>query len=390
LGLHFPLDISTSDRATIGGMIANNSSGTHSLVYGKTIDHVLELHAVLADGLTIHLRTLDSDGVEEKCSQKDREGECYRVVRRLAPGHAAEFERRYPRILRPVGGYNLDRFPAGEPFNFAHLLVGSEGTLAVTLEAKLHLEPLPRAKALLVIQFADLLEALAATPAILAHRPAAVEVIDKYVLDATRLNPEAARLRDFLVGDPGAILIVEFYADRAEELPARLNALEADLHRRSFGYHHHRAIDPAAQARVWKLRRLSLGLSMAEKGDAKAISFVEDTAVAAENLHDYIAEFLAILRRHDTKAGVYAHASVGCLHVRPVIDLKTEAGVHRFEAIAAEVADLGLKYHGALSGGHGDGLVRSPFQGQRFGPAPYAALPELKRTFGPQGRPSPR
>jgi FAD/FMN-containing dehydrogenase/Fe-S oxidoreductase len=383
LGLHFPLDISTSDRATIGGMIANNSSGTHSLVYGKTIDHVLELHAVLADGQTIHLRSLDCGELERKCQQQDREGECYRIVRRLAAEHAAEIERRYPLILRRVGGYNLDRFVDGRPFNLAHLLVGSEGTLAVTLEAKLHLEPLPQAKALLIIQFADLLDALAATPAILAHQPAAVEVIDKYVLDATRLNAEAARLRDFLKGDPGAILIVEFYADRGEDLPARLDALETDLRSRLFGYHHHRAIEPAAQARIWKLRRLSLGLSMAEKGDAKAISFVEDTAVAAEHLRDYIAEFLAILRRHDTKAGVYAHASVGCLHVRPVINLKTEAGVLRFEAIAAEVADLVLKYGGALSGEHGDGLVRSPFQEKMYGPALYQAFREVKRIFDP-------
>src|SRR6185437_14150028 len=163
----------------------------------------------------------------------------------------------------------------------------------------------------------------------------------------------------------------------------RLHALQADLRRRSFSYHHHRALDPSAQARIWKLRRLSLGLSMAEKGDAKAISFVEDTAVAAEHLHDYIAEFLAILRRHGTKAGVYAHASVGCLHVRPVIDLKTEAGVHQFEAIASEVADLVLKYGGALSGEHGDGLVRSPFQEKMYGPQLYQAFRVLKRTFDP-------
>jgi FAD/FMN-containing dehydrogenase/Fe-S oxidoreductase len=383
LGLHFPLDISTSDRATIGGMIANNSSGTHSLIYGKTIDHVLELHAVLADGQMGHLRALEAGELDAKCRQPDREGECYRIVRRLTSEHAAEMERRYPRILRRVGGYNLDRFTDGQPFNLAHLLVGSEGTLAVTLEAKLHLEPLPRAKALLVIQFAELLDALAATPAILAHRPAAVEVIDRYVLDATRLNAEASRLRDFLAGDPGAILIVEFYADSPEELLPRLNALEADLRGRSFGYHHHRAIEPAAQARIWKLRRLSLGLSMAEKGDAKAISFVEDTAVAPEHLHDYIAEFLAILRRHGTTAGVYAHASVGCLHVRPVINLKTESGVRQFEAIAADVADLVLQYGGALSGEHGDGLVRSPFQEKMYGPVLYQAFRELKRTFDP-------
>jgi FAD/FMN-containing dehydrogenase/Fe-S oxidoreductase len=382
-GLHLPLDISTSDRATLGGMIANNSSGTHSLVYGKTIDHVLEMRAILANGDILDLHALNSDQLEAKCRQQNRAGECYRLIRQLAAEHAAEIERRYPRILRRVGGYNLDRFSAARAFNLAHLLVGSEGTLAVTLEAKLHLEPLPRAKALLVIQFADLLDALAATPDILAHRPAAVEVIDKSILDATRLNAEAARLRHFLAGDPGAILLVEFYGADAEELSSRLDALETDIRNRQVGYHRHRAVDAAAQTRIWKLRRLALGLSMAEKGDAKAISFVEDTAVAVEHLRDYIAEFLALLRRHDTKAGVYAHASVGCLHVRPVLNLKTEAGVRAFESIAAEVADLVLKYGGALSGEHGDGLVRSPFQEKMYGSALYQAFREIKHTFDP-------
>ena len=166
-------------------------------------------------------------------------------------------------------------------------------------------------------------------------------------------------------------------------MPPRLDALEADLRRRGFGDHHLAVTDPAAQARIWKLRTMALGLSMAEKGDAKAISFVEDTAVAPEHLRDYIAEFLAIIARHGTRAGVYAHASVGCLHVRPVINLKTEEGVRQFEAIAEEVADLVLKYGGALSGEHGDGLVRSPFQEKMYGPVLYQAFRELKRTFDP-------
>ncbi len=382
-GLHFPLDISTSDRATLGGMIANNSSGTHSLVHGKTIDHILEMQALLANGDRLHLRTLKDDEIELKCGRNDREGDCYRTVRRLATEHAAEIERRYPRILRRVGGYNLDRFVPGEPFNLAHLLVGSEGTLAVTLEAKLHLEPLPRAKGLLVLQFTDLLDALAATPSILVYRPSAIEVLDKFILDATRLNADAARLRDFLVGDPGAILLVEFYGSDSAEVSARLDELEKDIRRRSIGYHSHRATEPLAQARIWKLRRLALGLSMAEKGDAKAVSFVEDTAVGVEHLRDYIADFQAILRRHDTVAGIYAHASVGCLHVRPVLNLKTESGVRAFEEIAAEVADLVLKYGGALSGEHGDGLVRSPFQEKMFGSTLYGAFCEIKRTFDP-------
>src|SRR5207253_4838872 len=169
--------------------------------------------------------------------------------------------------------------------------------------------------------------------------------------------------------------------DDPHQLPRRVQALDADLRQRGFGYHFHRAEDAAAQAKIWKLRKMALGLSMAQKGDAKAISFVEDTAVAPEKLRDYIAEFLTLVARHGTTAGVYAHASVGCLHVRPVINLKTEAGVRQFEAIAAEVAELVLKYGGALSGEHGDGLVRSPFQEKMYGPLLYQAFPELKHSF---------
>jgi FAD/FMN-containing dehydrogenase/Fe-S oxidoreductase len=382
-GLQFAPDISTSNRATIGGMIANNASGTHSLIHGKTIDHVLDMKVALADGSVIQARPLNGAELEAKCAQRDQEGECYGTVRRLATENAGEIERRYPKIVRRVGGYNLDAF--GDAFDLTRLLVGSEGTLAVTLEAKLRLIELPRAKALLVIQFADLLDALAVTPAILRHQPSAVEVIDKYILDSTKLNAEASRLRDFIVGDPGAILIVEFYDTNESELLPRLAALEADLRQRGFGEHYYSATDAKRQAAIWKLRKLSLGLSMAEKGDAKALSFVEDSAVPPEHLRDYIAEFLAVVRRHGTTAGVYAHASVGCLHVRPVINLKTEEGVRRFESIAADVADLVLKYGGALSGEHGDGLVRSPFQEKMYGPVLYNAFREIKRTFDPLG-----
>ncbi len=391
-GLLFAPDISTSNRATIGGMIANNSSGARSVFYGKMIDHVLELDVVLADGSLVHLGPIDEPEVEERCARGDLEGACYRATRRLAAEHADEIDRRFPKILRRVGGYNLDEFVPGRDsarrdadsrFNLARMFIGSEGTLGLTVEAKLKLVESPRARATLVVEFADLLEALAATPMILRHRPAAVEVVDKYVLDSTRLNPEASRLRDFLRGDPAAILLIEMYGDRADELPPRLAALEDDLRRAGFGYRHLTLTDAAPQARAWKLRTMALGLSMAEKGDAKAISFVEDTAVAPEHLRDYIAEFLAIVARHGTTAGVYAHASVGCLHVRPVINLKTEDGVRRFETIAGEVAELVLKYGGALSGEHGDGLVRGPFQEKMYGTVLYHAFRELKRTFDP-------
>lgn len=385
-GLQFAPDISTANRATIGGMVANNSSGTHSVIHGKTIDHVLELKVLFADGRVVDARPLDHAELDAKCGQRDREGEAYRTVRRLAGEHAEEIERRFPKILRRVGGYNLDRFiPDGVPatFNLAELFVGSEGTLGIVLEAKLRLVELPRAKALLVVQYGDLLAALAATPTILTHNPAAVEVMDRFILDCTRLNAEASRLRDFIQGDPGAILIIEFYGDQASELEPRLEALETALRALNNDCRYHRATDAAAQARIWKLRTLALGLSMAEKGDAKAISFVEDTAVAPQRLRDYIDEFLQAIARHGTKAGVYAHASVGCLHVRPIVNLKTAEGVQQFQAIANDVADLVLKYGGALSGEHGDGLVRSPFQEKMFGAVLYQAFREIKRTFDP-------
>jgi FAD/FMN-containing dehydrogenase/Fe-S oxidoreductase len=386
-GLRFAPDISTASRATIGGMMANNSSGARSVYYGKTIDHVLEQEVVLSDGSVVHFRALSPEELASVLEGRTLESECYRVVGRLAAEHAAEIERRYPRVLRRVGGYNLDEFiRPGRRVNLSRLMVGSEGTLGVVLTAKLNLVPLPRAKAVMTIQFRDLLESLAATPLILTHRPSAVEVMDQFILDHTRLSPALHALRQtFVDGDPGALLCVEFYADQESELPPRLRALERDLRRNQFGYHYHHALDPAMQSRIWSLREAALGLSMTMKEDAKSLSFVEDTAVAPEKLRDYIKRFLAIIRSHGTSAGVYAHASVGCLHVRPVVNLKTEEGVRKFEAIANDVADLALEFGAALSGEHGDGFVRSPFMSKMFGPVLYQAFRQIKRTFDPHG-----
>jgi Fe-S oxidoreductase len=210
--------------------------------------------------------------------------------------------------------------------------------------------------------------------------------MDKAILDNTRQNATLDRIRTtFIAGDPAATLCVEMYADRKEELPPRLQALEADLRARGLGYHYHSEFELPAQARIWSLREAALGLSMAMKEDAKSISFVEDTAVAPEKLSEFIGRFLKIVESHETTAGVYAHASVGCLHVRPVINLKTEEGVRKFESIAKDVANLVLEYGGALSGEHGDGLVRGPFMRQMFGDELYEAFREVKRTFDPLG-----
>jgi FAD/FMN-containing dehydrogenase/Fe-S oxidoreductase len=386
-GLRFAPDVSTASRATIGGMMANNSSGARSVLYGKTIDHVLAQDVMLGDGSVVELRAQSFEDARRIAAGDSFEASCYRTVLELAARHREEVERRYPRVLRRVGGYNLDEFiDPDRPFNLAKMMVGSEGTLGAVLSATLNLVPLPNHKSVLAIQFATLSDSLAATPLILRHRPSAIEVMDGFILNHTKQSPALHALREtFIEGDPASLLCVEFYGDRAEDLPPRMMAVEAELRSAGFGYRFVHATTPPAQAAVWSLREAALGLSMAMKGDAKSLSFVEDTAVPTERLRDYIERFLAIVNGHGTSAGIYAHASVGCLHVRPVVNMKTEAGVRTFEAIANDVADLVLEYGGALSGEHGDGLVRSPFMRKMFGAELYDAFRTIKQTFDPHG-----
>jgi len=385
--LRFAPDISTASRATVGGMISNNSSGTRSVLYGKTIDHVLDLHVALADSSVVHFKPLNKDELDAVCNESSLEAKCYRTVRRIVAQHKKNIAERYPNILRRVGGYNLNCFVnQNEPFNLAKLIVGSEGTLGLILEARLNLVPLPKAKVVLTIEYDNLLDALGETPAILLHKPSAVEVMDRSILDHTTENPALNRMKQAVVHtDCGALLCVEMYGDHVDELISRLDSLETELRNRGTAAHTARAIEPSDQARIWKLRESALGLSMAMKGDAKSISFVEDTAVAPEKLRAFIEKFLSIIRHHGTKAGIYAHASVGCLHVRPVVNMKTSNGVRQFEAIANDVADLVLEFGGALSGEHGDGLVRGPFMERMFGAELYDAFRTIKQTFDPNG-----
>jgi FAD/FMN-containing dehydrogenase/Fe-S oxidoreductase len=389
--LQVPLDISTSDRATIGGMISNNSAGTRSVLYGKTLDYVLELEVLLADGRAVIVKELDPGELRARFALDSHEGACYRAAHTLATIHADEIARRYPKILRRVGGYNLDELAPGrdgkqKPFNLAKLFVGAEGTLGLILSAKLRLVPLPTARALCVLEFSDLLASLAATPCILEHGPSAVELVDRFILDSTRGKRDYEPLRDCLqTEDPAAVLFVELIGDDPTALPDRLETLRRDLEARNVDCRFSAATTSGQQARIWRLRRAALGLSMSERGDAKAASFVEDTAVSPDRLRDYIDRFQQILAENGTRAGFYAHASVGLLHVRPVVNFKTEEGVATFARVADQIADLVLEFGGALSGEHGDGLARSPFQERMFGPELYRAFCDLKDAFDPQG-----
>src|SRR5687768_1038444 len=385
--LRFAPDVSSASRATVGGMMANNSSGARSVLYGKTLDHVLEQHVVLTDGSLAHFRPLDAGELSRAQQGDGIEARAYRAIPELALRHAAEIERRFPKVLRRVGGYNLDAFvEPSRPVDLSRIIVGSEGTLGFIVEARIALVPLPAQKTVLTIEFDHLLDALGATPLVLRHRPSAVEVMDDFILSHAREHPALdAQRRSMIQRDGSSLLCVEFYGDHLDELIARMEAVERDLEGSGFACRCRHIIDLTSQARIWSFREAALGLSTAMKTDGKAISFVEDTAVAPEKLGEYISRFLKIIARHRTTAGVYAHASVGCLHVRPVVNLKTASGVRTFEAIANEVADLVLEFGGALSGEHGDGLVRGAFNEKMFGSELYESFRTVKRIFDPDG-----
>ncbi|MCW5882322.1 MAG: anaerobic glycerol-3-phosphate dehydrogenase subunit C, partial [Anaerolineae bacterium] len=383
-GLMFAVDVSPANRANIGGMCGTNAGGSRSLIYGKMIDNVLGMEVALADGRVVEARDLSEAELTAKLQRDNLEGAAYRTIAELAQEHQAEIQARYPKVQRRVGGYNLDEFIKPQPFNLARLLVGSEGPLALTLAARLKLTPRPKRTALAIVHFHTVNEALEAAPFILTHHPSQVELMDKVLMDMTRQQPQYGRRMGFVQGDPGALLSVEFFADTEAELKSKLARFEADLTRARCGYAVVVALNPAQQADILAVRKAGLGLLLGMQGDAKPIAFVEDTAVPPERLAEYIRRFDQIIRAHGTSAAYYAHASVGLLHIRPVIDLKRAGDVERMRSIAHAVTDLVLEYGGAISGEHGDGLSRSEFNARVFGSTLYQAFQTIKHVFDPE------
>lgn len=388
-GLHFAPETATSNRANIGGMIGNNSSGTKSIYYGKTVDHVLELDILLATGEAMHLAPMSQTEWEKAAQKETREGEIYRRVREIIQANRSEIEKRYPKVMRRVGGYNLDAFPETGDWNLAHLIVGSEGTLATVLEAKLNLEPIPPAKGVCVVHFDQLGQALRTVERIVAHGPSAVEILDATVIGLSRQNLETQRICGWIEGDPAAVLIVEFFAESETEIVAKIDALTAELQAEKLGYAHPRMLDAAAQAQVWGVRAAGLGLMLGMKGDAKPMAFIEDSAVPLAHLPDYIEEVLEVCRSLEVPVAMYAHASVGLIHVRPILDLKRSEDIENMKEISERTFELVRKYGGSWSGEHGDGLVRSYMNERFFGEQLYGAFREIKALFDPDGMMNP-
>ena len=393
-GLQFGPDTSTTNRCMIGGMIGNNSSGSFSIKHKTTREHVVEVEAVLSDGSVVTFGPLSDEELEEKCRLETLEGEIYRGMVELLKENRNEIQQSFPHpdVIRRNTGYAIDRLcemspitPGGRPFNLAELLCGSEGTLAITTSAKVRLVPLEAQKILVIPQFDDLLEAMEATVDAVELGPSAVELVDDIILDATRGNIEQKRNRFFLEGSPACLLVVEFEGDDLAELERKADELVNRLQQRKLGYTWPVFKDPDKMNRVWDLRRAGLGLLMGLGQDARSPSFVEDTAVRVENLPAYVREFKELLERYDTTCVFYAHASVGELHLRPVLDITKEEGIEKMKAMAVDVAKLVRKYRGSLSGEHGDGRARAPYIEIVLGSEMMPLLRRVKTLWDPQG-----
>jgi FAD/FMN-containing dehydrogenase len=379
-GWWFPVDVSTASRATLGGMAANNSCGSRSIRYGKMRDNLIAMTAVTADG------TLRSFGPEPTEAALDA------ALIRMARAEAAEITARFPKVSRRVGGYNVDAL-LDDPPNMAHLLVGSEGTLAVTQTLDLSLSPLPRSKTLGVCHFPSFHAAMDAAQHIVALGPVAVELVDHTMIRLGRDIPQFRPIVDeFVRGDPQALLLVEF-AETPGENRRRLTAL-GDL-MAELGYRWGdpgkadggvvEAEDPAFQGRIWGVRTQGLNIMMSMRSEGKPVSFVEDCAVPLEHLAEFTDRLTQVFRKHGTDGTWYAHASVGLLHVRPVLNLRQDLGLRQLRAIAEEAFDLVATYKGSHSGEHGDGIVRSEFHERMFGTRMVRLFEQVKDRFDPTG-----
>ena len=380
-GLWFPVDVSTSAQATIGGMTANNSCGARSIRYGNMVHNVLAVEALLSSGESVRLG--------EQMESLGRAGELAGFIRSLYERERDEIALRVPKVQRRVAGYNLD-LADSDAFNPAGIFVGSEGTLGLFSRIKLALAPLPAAKVLGVVHFPTFYDAMNLTQDIVRLKPSAVELVDSTMIRLARANPAFRATIDMaLRGNPEAILLVEFAGeDRQAQLEklAQLNELMAQLRLPGSVVD---LVDPARQTALWNVRKAGLNIMMSMKGDGKPVSFIEDCAVPLEHLAEYTARLTRVFEKHGTRGTWYAHASVGCLHVRPVLDMRTQSGAENMRSIAEEACALVREYKGSYSGEHGDGLVRSEWIEPIYGKRLTQAFAEIKQAFDPAGLMNP-
>jgi len=398
-GLFFSPETSTSSRSMMGGMVGNNSSGLHSVVYGSAREHTIATRLVLSDGSIAEFAPMTDNMFHDKCKNETLEGDIYRNIRDLfrekenQASVIAEFPD--PEVVRRNTGYALDELlncslfrgkgAIHDNFNFCRLVAGSEGTLGFMTEIKLHLDPLPPINKVLVPVHVDsVMEAIRGNLIALKYSPSAVELMDKTILDLTEGNLTQRKNRFFVKGSPGAILIVELVGESMKEIESRVSEMKEDFHNSGIGYHFP-IISGTDITKVWDLRKAGLGVLSKMEGDAKPVSVIEDTSVTPARLEDYISDFNKLLDNYKLKCVYHAHISVGELHLRPILNLKNARDVELFHTIALETAKLVKKYRGSLSGEHGDGRLRGEFIPMMVGERNFGMMRSIKDTWDPGG-----
>ncbi len=375
-GLFYPVDVSTANRATLGGMTGNNSCGSRSIRYGNMVHNVQAIDALLADGSSARFQSLADDAAHSDLIKR---------MLTLGEREKEEITQRFPDLLRRVGGYNIDALITKDP-NMSHLLVGSEGTLAFFQQIHLNLQPLPRHKTLGICHFPTFYAAMDATQHIVKLKPSAVELVDRTMINLARDIPMfKATVNQFVVGEPEALLLVEFSGENEEAQLSSLRDLVTLMNDMGFVDAVVEATDLTFQQAVWEVRKQGLNIMMSMKGDGKPVSFIEDCAVDLKDLAEYTRRLTEVFYKHGTEGTFYAHASVGCLHVRPILNMKEETGASKMRAIAEECLEMVRAYKGSHSGEHGDGLSRSEFHEVMFGKRMVENFEEVKDNFDPGG-----
>ncbi|MDQ2682182.1 MAG: FAD-binding oxidoreductase, partial [Chloroflexota bacterium] len=389
-GMMFGPDPSSSNRATIGGVIGNNSTGAHSILYGMTADNVVSTRIALATGGVFELGPGTSEELTSLAALPDVRGRLLRSLLDFQERHSDLISRDFPPHWRRSTGYSLNEF-VKDDFNPGRLVVSSEGTLATVLSATMKLVPIPKRTALVVLQFGELVPSMEATQYILETEPSAIELMDRMLIGLTRAQPGYASQIAFIEGDPAGVLCVEYYGETDAELQARCDRLIEHLRAKKVSLHADPIVvlDPKQQADVWSVRKAGLGLLYSIRGDFKPIPVIEDVSVPVPHLAEYVGAIEEMVARYGTTAAFYAHASAGCLHIRPLVNLKELAGVEAMKEMAYAAAELAHRFGGVMSGEHGDGLQRSELNEVIFGPELYQAMRQFKGIFDPLGLMNP-
>lgn len=388
-GYRLGADTSTGNRATLGGMLGNNAAGARSLRYGCMADHILSVEIVLYTGRKILLQPLSEEQWHEKCSLQDEEGSLYRAMQAIRAEHSAAILKKFPPLPRRVSGYNLDRLLKPYPINPAELIAGSEGTLGVITLMKLAIVPKPKKCGIALIHLDDMLQGLYHVENILSYRPLSFEMIDGKIIEAARTSPSAQKSLDWLLGDPAAVFAVEFEGGTDEEVKEKVAHFCEEMAKANVGYSRSCLLQPELIEQLWRVRKAGLGLLLSKRSFNRALAFLEDISIPPQVIAPFMERFLTYLKSKGKSAGIYGHVGAGCLHIRPYIDLRSAEELTLMKQMMEDITSLLIEFNGALSGEHGDGLIRSWLNEKMFGAEVYSAFVLLKNGFDPKNLMNP-